>query len=923
MKWLISIVVFAAAVTVLSNTAPAGEDGPTAWWKFEKLVGEKIVRPFEEEGGDVEELEAELRELGRQMKELQGRMEDAAEEDMEELEGEMRRLRAEMRELREGLEELEEEEEEEEEEDVEELEKELRELRQEMKGLKEEKEQAEGEEKEELEEEMRELRGEMRELREELEELEEEEEDEEGELEGEIEGIGEELESIAAAMKELAEEIEKATGDERKELRGEMKALQAEDKELRADMKELRAQLEELREEEEEEEFEVIMVRSVVDAVSGVQDRVEGAYFKIVAGVSGNAIKLDGNTSYIVRDHDAADAPEVCGEFSVEAWIALAAYPTNWCPVVDHSTLGEAGYFLGIDALGHAGFKIYADGKRYEIESEHRIPLRKWTHIAGVYTPENGMSLYLDGKRAASKEVTGEFAGAKERDLLIGKHSIERQPYGTLRPNATAAVHTFYDGLIDELKIYNRGLSADEISKYVAKSKPKAEPALAARRLPSGPPGKGRFGAYYTTLKYYDAWDAPWRVGGHADVVVRFDESACRFVFWRGTSYIPHWVTENGIWYDNEFNETWSEKGCHEPMSDKQCRFSHVRIIESSDARAVVHWRYALVDNWYHLAKVDDLTGWGDWTDEVYTIYPDMVAVRKVTLHSSQPVAPHEWHEGIIVMGPGQRPEDVLHPAALTLANMKGETHTYSWEHGVPPEADEDGVVKLPENANIHWVNTKSKYKPFVAVSPASEPVWDIYAHELRRDISMFPWWNHWPTTQKPSDGRYAWDSDLASHSSLSHCHWKAYSQTEDSMTKIMLNGFTIKSAAELAPLAKSWSRPAELKLKKGLFGTGFVSKGYDPTERAYHLVCKKSGKPSRLNFELAASKDSPVVNPAFVVKNWGEKGAALKINGKKIKQGKNFRVGHRHTVEGSDLIVWIKTESTKPVDIKLTPYAL
>lgn len=254
---------------------------------------------------------------------------------------------------------------------------------------------------------------------------------------------------------------------------------------------------------------------------------------------------------------------------------------------------------------------------------------------------------------------------------------------------------------------------------------------------------------------------------------------------------------------------------------------------------------------------------------------------------------------------------------------MKGETHTYSWEHGVPPEADKDGVVKLPKNANIHWVNTKSEYKPFVAVSPDSEPVWDIYAHELRRDISMFPWWNHWPTTQKPSDGRYAWDSDLASHSSLSHCHWKAYSQTEDSMTKIMLNGFTIKSAAKLAPLAKSWSRPAELKLKKGLFGTGFVSKGYDPTERAYHLVCKKSGKPSRLNFELAASKDSPVVNPVFVVKNWGEKGAALKINGKKIKQGKNFRVGHRHTVEGSDLIVWIKTESTKPVDIKLTPYAL
>ena len=669
--------------------------------------------------------------------------------------------------------------------------------------------------------------------------------------------------------------------------------------------------------EDEEEELEVTTVRSVVDEVNGVQDRVHGGYFKIVPGASGNSLLLDGQTSFVVRTGE--NAPKVSGAFAVEAWIALGAYPTHWCPVADHSTKSEAGYFLGIDALGHAGFKIFAGGKRYEIESEQRIPLRKWAHIAGVYTPEDGMRLYLDGKLVASKKVEEQFTPAKEVDLLIGRHSIERQPYGTLRPNATAAVYTFYDGLIDELKIYNRGLCPDEISKYVAESKPKANPALMARRLPSGPPGPGRFGAYYTTLTYYDAWDAPWRVGSHADVVVRFDESPCRFVFWRGTSYIPHWVTENSIWYDNEFNETWSKKGCHEPMSDKQCRFSHVRIIESSDARAVVHWRYALVDNWYNLAKVDELTGWGDWTDEVYTIYPDMVAVRKVTLYSSQPASPHEWHEAIIVMGPGQRPEDVLYPEALTLANMAGQTHTYSWRHGAPGK---DGLATEPKGANIHWVNTKSKYKPLVIVSPDSNPVFDIYAGELRREVSMFPWWNHWPTAQKPSDGRYAWDSDLASHSSLSHCNWKAYSQTEDSMTKIMLNGLTAKSAAQLVPLAKSWSRPPELKLKKGLFGSDFESEGYDPTERAYQLTCKHAGKPSTLAFELTASKDSPAVNPAFVVKNWGSKGATLKVNGKTIKRGKDFRVGHRHTVDGSDLVVWLKAEATKPVKISLSPIA-
>ena len=40
-----------------------------------------------------------------------------------------------------------------------------------------------------------------------------------------------------------------------------------------------------------------------------------------------------------------------------------------------------------------------------------------------------------------------------------------------------------------------------------------------------------------------------WRVGDVPDVFVRFDQSPVQLVFWRGTSFVPCWVTENGIWY--------------------------------------------------------------------------------------------------------------------------------------------------------------------------------------------------------------------------------------------------------------------------------------------------------------------------------------------------------------------------------------
>jgi len=53
-------------------------------------------------------------------------------------------------------------------------------------------------------------------------------------------------------------------------------------------------------------------------------------------------------------------------------------------------------------------------------------------------------------------------------------------------------------------------------------------------------------------------------------------------------------------------------------MSDKQVRYSHVDIIESTPARAVIHWRYALseVEN-QKLADAPDPSGWGAWADEI------------------------------------------------------------------------------------------------------------------------------------------------------------------------------------------------------------------------------------------------------------------------------------------------------------------
>ncbi|MHC4355511.1 MAG: hypothetical protein ACYS0H_22655, partial [Planctomycetota bacterium] len=98
----------------------------------------------------------------------------------------------------------------------------------------------------------------------------------------------------------------------------------------------------------------------------------------------------------------------------------------------------------------------------------------------------------------------------------------------------------------------------------------------------------------------------------------------------------------------------------------------------------------------------------------------------------------------------------------------------------------------------------------------------------------------------------------------------------------------------------------------------GFENDGYDPTELAFHLTCENGARP--LTMKIAASDQSPVVDPAFVVKNWGYGDAALQVNGRTIEQSRDFRVGHRERLDGTDLIVWFRFETTEPATIMIMP---
>jgi hypothetical protein len=381
-------------------------------------------------------------------------------------------------------------------------------------------------------------------------------------------------------------------------------------------------------------------------------------------------------------------------------------------------------------------------------------------------------------------------------------------------------------------------------------------------------------------------------------------------------------------------------------MADKQARFSHARILESNDARAVVLWRYAPVTVETEPVFPDPLTGWHDWVEETYTVYPDRSCVRKIRTWSTKPtVVPSEgkglenfrqFHEAIIINPPGTRPEDNIHPDALTLANMKGETHTYSWAKDAPGfPADFDAETRallrrisdqdpaahkwltLPRKGNILRVNLKAKASPYVIVDPRGVAI-DCYAGEIIRERSMFPWWNHWPVSQQiRSNGRWAVAPDRVSHSSLAHIQsWRPYEESADGLTMLMLNGLSDKPAKGLVPLAKSWLSAPKMTIAPG----PFRAEGYDPAQKAY--VADRSGPaaPAALVITLRASADTPVVNPALYVRNWGLAEPRIEIDGRAALPSRDIRFGRVARLEGDDLVVWLRLETTSPVRIAVRP---
>ena len=161
-------------------------------------------------------------------------------------------------------------------------------------------------------------------------------------------------------------------------------------------------------------------------------------------GKFGNALEFDGTDDYVLVD----DGPslDITNNLTVEAWFNIDSLPTS----ADMKSIvsKDTNYEFHVENNGTIYWWWHnAFGKEHKFYSSSTITPGQWHHVAVVYT-DGHQKLYLDGNLDAESYHTG-LLETNTNDLHIGQNQ--------------GSSGRWFNGKIDEVRIWNRVLSEQEI----------------------------------------------------------------------------------------------------------------------------------------------------------------------------------------------------------------------------------------------------------------------------------------------------------------------------------------------------------------------------------------------------------------------------------------------------------------------------
>lgn len=187
------------------------------------------------------------------------------------------------------------------------------------------------------------------------------------------------------------------------------------------------------------------------DIADGNDGTLHGATF--AAGLVDQAFSFDGVDDYVeVPDADNLD---ITNELTIDAWFYnTGTISMRWQRII-HKNYRQ-NYEIWIENSGRLlQFRI-GDGTVTNIatlSSGTEIQFDTWYHVAAVYDGSS-MKLYLNGDLSSSMNTSITALGITTDPVIIGNVGTDIPAFNHNRP---------FNGLIDEVEIFNRALSQSEI----------------------------------------------------------------------------------------------------------------------------------------------------------------------------------------------------------------------------------------------------------------------------------------------------------------------------------------------------------------------------------------------------------------------------------------------------------------------------
>lgn len=212
---------------------------------------------------------------------------------------------------------------------------------------------------------------------------------------------------------------------------------------------------------------------------------INGATF--VQGISGQALSFDGVDDMVVVPHSPSLSLD---KFTMEAWIKIKKIrefgSQETILIKRYEPSWQDNYGLAISSKGkvEASFYSFDIPTWFNAKSVINISAGDWYHIAATYD-RTTLKIYING--VLDNSVNTKYTPYQNNFKLVIGRACAGDPC-LFRPSSPS-----FNGIIDEVRIYNRALSASEIqAEYnltsTPTSTPTATPALTPTVQPTSTP---------------------------------------------------------------------------------------------------------------------------------------------------------------------------------------------------------------------------------------------------------------------------------------------------------------------------------------------------------------------------------------------------------------------------------------------------